>query len=228
MHFRLHLVIHSFLIATILGQDAQAYLWPTIDASKDDMSGDDAEAPAIRLYHQLGMYPLPLYGIFFKCRYVGYDGTPIRYASSTASSTPTSSAPSSPISHTTSLEEDKSSLKLDDTAASTDFRSECILSLERAFEENHSVDNAAIELKTLRMASNVPLRSVKQVVISFLLSKIQLSETPAQQKQAVNKTVERWGPLLPAIGGEDPIENILLLQVRGCRLHFDVPALTMC
>ena len=165
--------------------------------------------------------------MFLKCRPVGYDGTPIGYAESVASSTPMSSAPSSPISHSTPLEEYTSNLKLDDETSSADFRSECIQSLERAFEEDHTVDNAAIELKTLRMASNVQLRSVKQVVIGFLLSKIQLTGTLAQQKQAVNKTIERWGPLLPAIGGEDPIENTLLLQVRWCYLNFIFPILIM-
>ncbi|KAF8334178.1 nucleotide-diphospho-sugar transferase [Cantharellus anzutake] len=176
----------------ILGQDAKAYIWPAHKVPRDELSDDSSEAETpTRTFHQLGYT------------------TQIEYPESTASSTPASSVVSSPASHATSLDGDISNLKLSDSA---EFRSECTQSLERAFVEGHTVENAAIELKTLRMASNVPLKSVKEVAISFLVSKISLSGAPAQQKQAVNETIERWGPLLPAIGGEDPIENILLLQ----------------
>src|SRR5271168_2319366 len=48
--------------------------------------------------------------------------------------------------------------------ADAEFRTEVTQSLERAFAEGHSVDNAAVELKTLRMASNVPLIRVKEAV----------------------------------------------------------------
>lgn len=97
---------------------------------------------------------------------------------------------------------------------SADFRSECIQSLERAFDEGHTVDNAAIELKTLRMASNVPLSAVKEVVVGFLVSKVPLVENAAAQKAEVNKMIERWGGLVRGIKGEDPVESILILQVR--------------
>ncbi|KAJ3793450.1 hypothetical protein GGU11DRAFT_850892 [Lentinula aff. detonsa] len=44
-----------------------------------------------------------------------------------------------------------------DGIAESEFRNEVRLSLECAFTEGHSVDNAAVELKTLRMATNVSL-----------------------------------------------------------------------
>jgi translation initiation factor eIF-2B subunit epsilon len=46
---------------------------------------------------------------------------------------------------------------------------ECVRSLERAFEEDHTVENATIELKTLRMASNVPQSQVRKIVLARVL-----------------------------------------------------------
>lgn len=139
--------------------------------------------------------------------------------SSVASSTPESTPGGSPAS-TAALSGDDShitSLSLSGASggfSDADFRSECAQSLDRAFEEGHTVENAAIELKTLRMASNVPLTAVKEVITTFLVSKIPLKENDqAAQKKVVNGMISRWGPLLSAIGSESPVENVLLLQV---------------
>lgn len=141
-------------------------------------------------------------------------------APSIASSTPESTPSTTPTSTAALSEEDDdadiTSLSLDDSPAGfsdSEFRSECTQSLDRAFEEGHSVANAAIELKTLRMASNVPLTAVKEVVIAFLVSKIPLkTEVPAQKKE-VSNMISRWGGLLGAIGLESPVESVVLLQV---------------
>lgn len=105
--------------------------------------------------------------------------------------------------------------------ADKEFRSEVAQSLERAFAEGHSVDNAAVELKTLRMASNVPLVRVKEAVISGIVDKITLVEDGAAQRKEVTGTIARWGQLINKIGGIDPVETISLLQVS-------VDILTMC
>lgn len=86
-------------------------------------------------------------------------------------------------------------------------------SLERAFAEGHSVENAAVELKTLRMASNVPLRRVREAVVGAIVDRIQLVlGDPAAQRAEIAKTVGRWGPLIDKIGGVDPVETIEVLQ----------------
>ncbi|MBW0486355.1 hypothetical protein O181_026070 [Austropuccinia psidii MF-1] len=67
-----------------------------------------------------------------------------------------------------------------------DFFIECVRSLERAFEEDHTVDNATIELKTLRMASNVAQSKVRSVVLK-------------QVCQLVHKNphkLQKWGRLI--------------------------------
>ena len=97
-----------------------------------------------------------------------------------------------------------------------EFKVEVIQSLERAFEEGHSVDNAAVELKTLRMASNVPLTRVREAVIAALVDRIRVvspEEGPTKQKAEVENVMERWGELINKIGGVNGVETISFLQV---------------
>ena len=97
-----------------------------------------------------------------------------------------------------------------------EFKVEVTQSLERAFEEGHSVDNAAVELKTLRMASNVPLSRVREAIVAALVGRIRVvspEEGAAKQKVEVEKVVERWGELINKIGGVDGVEAISILQV---------------
>lgn len=105
-----------------------------------------------------------------------------------------------------------------DEAAFSEFQHEVKLSLERAFAENHSVDNAAVELKTLRMAHNVPLRGVREAVVSSILNRIKIVEGGgAPQRQEINAVVSRWGELIDKIGGVDPVETIEILQASISR-----------
>jgi translation initiation factor eIF-2B subunit epsilon len=98
----------------------------------------------------------------------------------------------------------------------SEFESEVRLSLERAFEEGHSVDNAAVELKTLRMASNVELTLVRKAVIASIVDKIDLIEgDAAAQRKAIGSVISRWGDLINRIGGVDGVETVTILQV--CR-----------
>lgn len=83
-------------------------------------------------------------------------------------------------------------------SAQSDFLSECTQSLERSFEEGHTVDNAAIELKTLRMASNVALGQVRDVVVPFLLQRC-LGVTPS----ALLLMIRRWGGLVASLTGDN-------------------------
>ncbi|TEB31258.1 nucleotide-diphospho-sugar transferase [Coprinellus micaceus] len=97
--------------------------------------------------------------------------------------------------------------------ADKEFRSEVRQSLERAFAEDHSVDNAAVELKTLRMASNVPLSRVREGVVSAIVEKIPVVEEAAKQRVGRSRrTIGRWGELINRIGGVDAVETVTLLQ----------------
>jgi translation initiation factor eIF-2B subunit epsilon len=98
--------------------------------------------------------------------------------------------------------------------ADAEFRTEVTQSLERAFAEGHSVDNAAVELKTLRMASNVPLIRVKEAVVAAIVEKIPMVDGDAiSQRKEIHRVIGRWGELINRIGGVDAVETISILQV---------------
>ncbi|KAI0797687.1 hypothetical protein C8Q75DRAFT_861962 [Abortiporus biennis] len=102
---------------------------------------------------------------------------------------------------------------LQEAAAQHEFQREVKASLERAFAENHSVDNAAVELKTLRMASNVDLRKVREAVVAAIVEKINIVEgDAASQRKEIGLVIRRWGPLIDKIGGIDAVETVEVLQ----------------
>lgn len=105
-----------------------------------------------------------------------------------------------------------------DARLESEFKREVELSLERAFAEGHSVDNAAVELKTLRMASNVPLVRVREAVVGAIVERIDIVEGGgAAQRKEITSVVSRWGNLINQIGGVDAVETVSVLQVSGLR-----------
>jgi translation initiation factor eIF-2B subunit epsilon len=104
--------------------------------------------------------------------------------------------------------------------ADAEFRTEVQQSLERAFAEGHSVENASVELKTLRMASNVPLRRVKEAVVAAIVEKIVIVDgDPGLQRKEIGSVVGRWGELINRIGGVDAVETVSILQVTNLCLY---------
>ncbi|KAH9812053.1 hypothetical protein DFH28DRAFT_899627 [Melampsora americana] len=91
-----------------------------------------------------------------------------------------------------------------EVGSTKDFLVECHHSLERAFREEHTVENASIELKTLRMASNVSQSQVRSVVITELCELVERS--PNQ--------LEKWSELIKNLlsGDEDlnGMEEVIL------------------
>ena len=77
------------------------------------------------------------------------------------------------------------------SASEQEFQTEVRLYLERAFSEGYSLENASVELKTLRIASNVPLRHVREAVVASIVEKILLVEGAAGQHADIKKWVER-------------------------------------
>jgi len=98
--------------------------------------------------------------------------------------------------------------------AESEFRTEVLQSLDRAFAEGHSVDNAAVELKTLRMASNVPLSRVRESVIGAIVERIKIVDGAGPQRNEIASVVGRWGALIDKIGGVDAVETISMLQTH--------------
>ena len=57
--------------------------------------------------------------------------------------------------------------------------------MERAFAENHSIENAALELNTLKMACNIQFRDLRVLAIPAVLSRIDADHSA----QSVNITI---------------------------------------
>jgi len=108
-------------------------------------------------------------------------------------------------------------------AGEEEFQTEVRLSLDRAFSEGHSLENASVELKTLRMASNVPLRRVREAVVAGIVEGIPLVEGAVPQRAEIKKWVDRWGDLINLIGGVDGIDTVSILQVGSFLFYFVVP-----
>jgi translation initiation factor eIF-2B subunit epsilon len=73
-----------------------------------------------------------------------------------------------------------------------EFYDEAEESLARAFLENHSVENATIELKTLRMATNVTFHEVREAIVWALMNIL------IHQPKRVETIFGKWGALLSA------------------------------
>lgn len=93
----------------------------------------------------------------------------------------------------------------DSESEEEDFEDEARASLERALEEGHSIEDAALELKTLRMASNVSLEEVREVVVEVLMSK-------STELKEVLAIMTRWAGLI-ALVSEDEADAICQIQV---------------
>lgn len=102
---------------------------------------------------------------------------------------------------------DEDELFLDDEAIQQKNNREIIATLERAFAENHSIENAALELNTLKMACNIQFRDLRVLAIPAVLSRID-ADNPAQ------KIIERWGPLIAKFihSDEDQVDAIYSIQ----------------
>jgi len=120
-----------------------------------------------------------------------------------------------PSSSATSLPTSTLNIKSQDSVAESEFQNEVVQSLERAFAEGHSIDNAAVELKTLRMASNVPLSRVRAAVVGAIVEQIKIVDGGAvPQRNEIARVVDRWGGLINKIGGVDAVETVTVLQTH--------------
>ncbi|KAG7452606.1 nucleotide-diphospho-sugar transferase [Guyanagaster necrorhizus] len=189
-------------ISAQLGKDSNAIVWPR-NASDDEVE-DDVENHTNQRFMRLGDEPSDL-----------------EDDSSTSSDGEGGSSSDEDEDFKMSLEPslalDMSAINLpsSDSIAESEFRAEVTQSLERAFSEGHSIDNAAVELKTLRMASNVPLSRVREAVIAAIVERIRIVDGGgAAQRTEISNVIQRWGGLIDRIGGVDAVETISILQTH--------------
>ncbi|KAJ8597977.1 nucleotide-diphospho-sugar transferase [Rhizopogon salebrosus TDB-379] len=191
-----------------LGSDTNAVIWPPPTVNEDE-EVDELEHPDNQRLMRIGDDASDL---------VLSDAGSVTSSESESESdsdddegfegsNPASSTSSLPLSTPSNL------VAQADSAAISEFQQEVKQSLDRAFAEGHSVDNAAVELKTLRMASNVSLRLVRDAVIAGIVSRIKIVDDGAiSQRKEIASMIARWGGLIDRIGGVDPVETIEILQ----------------
>ncbi|KAJ7109279.1 translation initiation factor eif-2b [Mycena epipterygia] len=191
--------------SSILGKDSNAIVWPQGPLEDDDEDG-------IADYKNQ------------RARRLGDDGSDLELSDAGSES----SDEESESSGYDSLDEFRLSTDTDTPLATpsiegilpagtmqeSEFRIEVAQSLERAFAEGHSVDNAAVELKTLRMASNVPLSRVREAVVSAIVEDIQIVEGALPQRKEISRVIGRWGELIDKIGGVDAVQTVSALQMH--------------
>ena len=205
------MIDQKFIDKTNLGKDSNAIVWPREPSDEED----DDEGPENfknQRYMRIGVF---------------YSGQYICVCANLLGENPRDMDISDEEESSSDIEEEEEDYMHSDAESSisiapvklglmadAEFRTEVTQSLERAFVEGHSVDNAAVELKTLRMASNVPLIRVKEAVVAAIVEKIPMVEGDApSQRREIHRVISRWGELINRIGGVDPVETISILQV---------------
>ncbi|OZJ02026.1 hypothetical protein BZG36_05388, partial [Bifiguratus adelaidae] len=71
--------------------------------------------------------------------------------------------------------------------ANEDFRREVTASIERALAENHLVDDAAIELNSLRLASNGNYSDIRRILIPLILQEVDMTNGAASLKKVLTR-----------------------------------------
>ncbi|KAK0459629.1 nucleotide-diphospho-sugar transferase [Desarmillaria tabescens] len=189
-------------ISVQLGKDSNAIVWPR--GAPDDEDEDDVENHANQRFMRLGDDPSDL-----------EDDSSASSDDEDESSSDEDGDFKMSLEPGLALETSAINLPSSDAIAESEFRAEVTQSLERAFAEGHSIDNAAVELKTLRMASNVPLSRVREAVVAAIVERIKIVESgSAAQRTEISNVIQRWGGLIDRIGGIDAIETISVLQTH--------------
>lgn len=219
-------------ILASLGEGSNAIVWPRTTVDEDE-EVDAAEAPDNQRLMRIGSMPcknvLELILTTMSFVHLGDDTSDLdlsdpgsesssedesEYSDDGVFSESNFSALASSMSSTMPLGMPTGITASADARLESEFKHEVELSLERAFAEGHSVDNAAVELKTLRMASNVPLVRVREAVVGAIVERITIVEGGAvPQRKEIANVIERWGSLINQIGGVDAVETICVLQV---------------
>ena len=207
-----------------LGKDTNAVMWPRGPPDEDE----DEEDEGPENYKNQRFMKLGMNGLFFSLQddeaqsffLLGDNASDLDVEEADSSSSDSESSSEDEL----EFHERESLSGLSDGSAAleapgllmadAEFRTEVQQSLERAFAEGHSVENASVELKTLRMASNVPLRRVKEAVVAAIVEKINVVDGDAGlQRKEIGAVIGRWGNLIDRIGGVDPVETVSILQV---------------
>ncbi|KAF9174836.1 hypothetical protein BGX21_009133 [Mortierella sp. AD011] len=114
------------------------------------------------------------------------------------------------------FESEASDIEEEEANPAEELDREIAQTLDRAFKEKHDVDIAALELNTLRMASNSNFHEMRKRIIPGVLKHIDLAAAPGSGK-TVKEILARWGPLIGRMIHDeaDQVDGLFILQ-RAC------------
>nr|XP_019048160.1 translation initiation factor eIF-2B subunit epsilon [Kwoniella bestiolae CBS 10118]OCF27090.1 translation initiation factor eIF-2B subunit epsilon [Kwoniella bestiolae CBS 10118] len=175
-----------------LGPDSTGYLWPNEEEEPASDSEDEAEDP---YEHPRNKQLLQL-------------GRRLSNVSSSSVSLSTLSKASSSEGSIASVSSEASTLP--DLAPLSlnqgpreEFYIEARESLARAYEEDHKVENAALEMRTLVMGENAGQDAAREEILKFFLSKITLQGGAGEILKSATSMFSRWGGLVRSFATSD-------------------------
>ncbi|KAJ3376650.1 Translation initiation factor eIF-2B subunit epsilon, partial [Entophlyctis sp. JEL0112] len=110
-------------------------------------------------------------------------------------------------------DEDEDDLSPEEVLARS--RRELASTIERAFDENHTIDNLVLELNTLKFAENLDFHDIRAVAVPTILSRV--SDT-----KSLAAIVKRWGGVLQKFS-KHVDDQIDLLNVLVEHCHHNEP-----
>ncbi|RKP04784.1 nucleotide-diphospho-sugar transferase [Thamnocephalis sphaerospora] len=111
---------------------------------------------------------------------------------------------------TSESSDEESDSDISDIGGEDEFNYEVAQTFERAVEEKHTVEVAALELNTLRMSYNANYHTIRQLLIPVLLRHVDMSAMGPSLK----KMMTTWAPLLGRMvhSDKDQVDALFLLQ----------------
>nr|XP_018266114.1 translation initiation factor eIF-2B subunit epsilon [Kwoniella dejecticola CBS 10117]OBR88272.1 translation initiation factor eIF-2B subunit epsilon [Kwoniella dejecticola CBS 10117] len=179
----------------ILGADSVGYLWPSEEeeppSDSEDEGEDPYEHPKNKQLLQLGR------------RLSNLSTSTVSLSTLSKASSSEASSPLSVASSASTLP-DIAPLNLG-SGPREEFYIEARESLARAYEEDHKVENAALEMRTLVMGENAGQDAARSEILNFFLSKIPISSSTVAGEilKETTRIFERWGGLVRSFSTTD-------------------------
>ncbi|WWC97600.1 hypothetical protein V866_004484 [Kwoniella sp. B9012] len=176
-----------------LGPDSIGFLWPNEEeepASDSEDEGEDPyEHPRNKQLLQLGR------------RLSNISTSTVSLSTLSKASSSEASSPLSVASSASTLP-DLAPLSLNQ-GPREEFYIEARESLIRAYEEDHKVENAALEMRTLVMGENAGQDAAREEILKFFLSKLTLSGGAGEILQSTVGIFGKWGQLVRSFSTTD-------------------------
>lgn len=130
-----------------------------------------------------------------------------------------------PISGELSEPEDDEIVPEDEVVPGETFFSEVEATMQRGIEADHTVENVALEVNSLKFAQNRTFADCLQPLLLTLLSSLQLStRTKKERPREIKRCLKRWGALLGRFVQSQADQDVLLATLISVATESDALA----